>query len=176
MPQTAPAKSKKGPRSWFICFSCVRVWHHRSLPAAHVRGRAWAAPRADGPPPRWASGVVTCTLWGIGTAAGEIPPYQFSYMAAVSGERNAELEAELEATTSTEAASFTERKFNDMKQWMVQFIKRHGFLGIYLMCGTHFLSVCGPPCSFAAASAIQSAGLHGPRRADLLRHLGAARP
>ena len=41
---------------------------------------------ADAPMPTWFemySKIFAATLiWGIGTALGEIPPYQFSYMAA----------------------------------------------------------------------------------------------
>lgn len=58
--------------------------------------------------------IVAVVIWGIGTAAGEIPPYQFSYMAAVAGETNAELAAELEETKQTDNMDlpYSVRKFN----------------------------------------------------------------
>ena len=44
----------------------------------------------------WKKVVLAALIWGVGTAVGEIPPYQVSYMASIAGEKDEELEAELE--------------------------------------------------------------------------------
>jgi len=94
--------------------------------------------------------IVAVVIWGIGTAAGEIPPYQFSYMAAVAGETNAELAAELEETKQTDNMDlpYSVRKFNAMKAWMVDFIERHGFWGVYAMSAwpNAAFDLCGMCC------------------------------
>lgn len=110
-------------------------------------------PVVGGEPPSfyqlWAKVVVACVIWGVGTAAGEIPPYQFAYMAAVAGEKNKEYEDEIAEAESSEASqSFATKQFNTMKLWMVDFIQRRGFLGVYLMSAwpNAAFDLCGMCC------------------------------
>eukprot|EP00039_Didymoeca_costata_P001722 m.54560 g.54560 ORF g.54560 m.54560 type:complete len:383 (-) comp10935_c0_seq1:62-1210(-) len=92
--------------------------------------------------------IVACLIWGIGTAVGEIPPYEFSYMAAVAGEHNEELQNELEGSKHEKGDGFVVRQFKSMKAWMIDFIKRHGFLGVYLMAAwpNAAFDLCGMCC------------------------------
>lgn len=90
-------------------------------------------------------------LWGIGTALGEIPPYAISYHAAKVGIRNSEVEALLHGADLTKnggsrgpIAALMDR----MKEWMLQFIKNHGFWGILLLAAypNAAFDLCGICC------------------------------
>lgn len=83
----------------------------------------------------WHKVVLAALIWGIGTAIGEIPPYLVSYGAAMSGDTDEELEEELADVNAGDDAAdgFVARNFRKMKAWMVDFIKRNGFWGVYLM-------------------------------------------
>merc|ERR1712086_596797 len=107
----------------------------------------------DAPMPTWwemYSKIIGATLiWGIGTAIGEIPPYQFSYMAAVAGEIDEDFQAELDDAKNTDAdLGIMARYFNRMKAWMVDFIQRNGFWGVYLMSAwpNFAFDLCGMCC------------------------------
>jgi len=94
--------------------------------------------QADAPLPSfvdmWKKVVLAALIWGIGTAIGEIPPYQVSYMASVAGEKDEELEAELEdVNADASKESYMVQSFQGMKKWMIDFIQRNGFMGVYLM-------------------------------------------
>ena len=65
-------------------------------------------------------------LWGVGTAIGEIPPYAISFAAAKAGDRVAEL---VEFENMNPAESYV----NAMKKWMIDFMSRWGFWGVFIM-------------------------------------------
>ena len=112
--------------------------HTGQLPATTLEFPCEVQPEGTPLPTYWElywKVIAAAVIWGVGTAAGEIPPYQFSYLAAVAGEANAELAAELEEAKNSDDMSlpYSVRKFNAMKAWMVDFIERRGFWGVYLM-------------------------------------------
>lgn len=67
-----------------------------------------------------------CMLWGAGTAAGEIPPYALSRAARLAGQRNEEFEEITESKSQYNV-------LNWMKDWMINFLQKHGFFGVLLM-------------------------------------------
>ena len=68
-----------------------------------------------------------CILWGIGTAFGEIPPYALSYANAAAGKEDEQFK---ELTAEAGGGSSL---YNRMMQWMIDFMRRHGFIGVFLM-------------------------------------------
>jgi vacuole membrane protein 1 len=108
--------------------------------------------------------LPTATLWGAGTAIGEIPPYMLSYQAAKAGEKNSEFEAALlnnknnksnasgEATALAVTANSLTAPFvsavDIMKDWMLRFIQSHGFWGILLLAAypNAAFDLCGICC------------------------------
>ncbi|CAM9310137.1 unnamed protein product [Discosporangium mesarthrocarpum] len=110
----------------------------------------------------------SCLLWGVGTAIGEIPPYALSRAASETGERLAEMEefAELEAKDTVVGKYEVVKR---SKIWMINFLKKHGFLGVFLMsswpnmafdlcgiCCGHFLM---PFWTFFGATLLGKAGV-----------------
>ncbi|KAG2445331.1 hypothetical protein HYH02_008797 [Chlamydomonas schloesseri] len=94
--------------------------------------------------------IVTSVLWGIGTAVGEIPPYWLSYSAAVAGQKNvalAELEEAMRANTA-QRHNLMQRAVARMEQWMIGFIRAHGFLGILALASwpNAAFDLCGLCC------------------------------
>jgi len=115
-------------------------------------------------------------LWGVGTAIGEIPPYLLSYQAAKAtqvskdaadggrrdGDRNlANLQyRELEAERGRLVAAFRSARgvrkavqsihilMNSMKMWMLHFIEKRGFWGIFLLSAypNAAFDLCGICC------------------------------
>lgn len=85
--------------------------------------------------------IVPCMLWGAGTAIGEIPPYALSRAAKEAGLKN----EEFEEITSTKS-SFN--LLNSMKDWMIQFLQKHGFFGVLLMSAWPNMAfdLCGICC------------------------------
>ena len=91
-------------------------------------------------------------LWGIGTAVGEVPPYAISYHAAKAGIKNAEVEAMLGGGDGDSGggggggplAALVQR----MQNWMLGFIRRHGFWGILLLAAypNAAFDLCGICC------------------------------
>ena len=79
----------------------------------------------------WLACLPAAVLWGGGTAAGEIPPYYISLLAARAGKENEEL-LELEEE-ETETMTAIQRKIHDWKVWMIDFMKTHGFWGLVAM-------------------------------------------
>jgi membrane protein YqaA with SNARE-associated domain len=99
-------------------------------------------------------------LWGAGTAMGEIPPYWTAYAAKMSGETDEEID-EVEQLGNADDSVATD-PLTATKIWMVKFMQRWGFWGVFLMsawpnalfdlcgicCGTclmpfwHFFSAC----------------------------------
>ena len=102
--------------------------------------------------------LPTAMLWGAGTAIGEIPPYLLSFQAAKAGERNSEFEAALGAPVrengkvpSGRGSFFTApimQFMAAMKDWMLRFIKDHGFWGILLLAAypNAAFDLCGICC------------------------------
>eukprot|EP01123_Difflugia_compressa_P013663 TRINITY_DN6467_c0_g1_i1.p1 TRINITY_DN6467_c0_g1~~TRINITY_DN6467_c0_g1_i1.p1 ORF type:complete len:463 (-),score=50.02 TRINITY_DN6467_c0_g1_i1:107-1495(-) len=82
-----------------------------------------------------------CFLWGTGTAIGEIPPYAISRAAALAGIANKEFEDIKEAKSKL--------PFLDaMKLWMIDFLQRHGFIGVIMMSAwpNAAFDLCGICC------------------------------
>lgn len=86
---------------------------------------------------RVAKVLLWCTIWGAGTAIGEIPPYALSYAAARDGKRASELD---------EVSSFD--VLNRMKNWMLAKIQRYGFWAILLLAAWPNMAfdLCGMAC------------------------------
>ena len=56
----------------------------------------------------WLAVLPAAVLWGGGTAAGEIPPYWISFLAAKAGKENEELlELESESTSKMTVGGYT---------------------------------------------------------------------
>ena len=94
----------------------------------------------------WIASLPAAIVWGAGTAAGEIPPYWISYLAAVAGKENEEL-LELEAE-ETKAMNAYQKKVHDWKIFMLDFMKRHGFWGLVAMSAwpNAAFDLCGICC------------------------------
>lgn len=92
--------------------------------------------------------VPTAMLWGAGTAMGEIPPYAFSYHATKAGKRNEELDHIFEVRDVQEGEGLIPRIVMRMKAWMLGFIERHGFWGIFLLAAwpNALFDLCGICC------------------------------
>uniref|UniRef100_A0A6B2L6J2 VTT domain-containing protein n=1 Tax=Arcella intermedia TaxID=1963864 RepID=A0A6B2L6J2_9EUKA len=85
--------------------------------------------------------VLPCFLWGLGTAIGEIPPYAISRAARLAGIDNKEFE-EITESKSKWAV------LDSMKNWMIVFLEKHGFLGVLLMSAwpNAAFDLCGICC------------------------------
>ncbi|KAG2502028.1 hypothetical protein HYH03_000522 [Edaphochlamys debaryana] len=92
--------------------------------------------------------IVTAVIWGIGTAIGEIPPYWLSYSAAVAGQKAVAVVELEEAMRVNQRASLFQRAVARMEQWMVGFIRRHGFWGILALASwpNAAFDLCGLCC------------------------------
>jgi len=82
-----------------------------------------------------------CFFWGAGTALGEVPPYWVSRAAALAGEENSQF---VEATESKSQWNVVNR----MKDWMISFLQKHGFVGVLLMAAWPNMAfdLCGICC------------------------------
>jgi len=82
-----------------------------------------------------------CFLWGTGTAIGEIPPYAISRAASLAGIANKDFE-EIQESKSKWAF------LDAMKVWMIDFLQRHGFIGVILMAAwpNAAFDLCGICC------------------------------
>lgn len=107
--------------------------------------------QSDAPAPAtwlnvWLACLPAAVLWGGGTAAGEIPPYYISLLAARAGKENEEL-LELEEE-ETETMTTIQRQIHDWKVWMIDFMKTHGFLGLVAMSAwpNAAFDLCGICC------------------------------
>jgi membrane protein YqaA with SNARE-associated domain len=69
---------------------------------------------------------IPAVLWGAGTAMGEVPPYLMSRAAMLAG-------GALEDEVKEELKIDSSNPFGKMKQWMIDFVERYGFLGVFLM-------------------------------------------
>ena len=65
-------------------------------------------------------------IWGAGTAIGEIPPYWLSRAARLAGKEDEEFEEMMGSQSKFQL-------LNRMRDWMVDFLQRHGFIGVLLM-------------------------------------------
>ncbi|CEL98301.1 unnamed protein product [Vitrella brassicaformis CCMP3155] len=84
-----------------------------------------------------------CFLWGWGTAIGELPPYAASYAAAKSREADEEFE-ELQH----QIESGTHDWLTSSKRWMINYLQKHGFLGVLLLSSwpNALFDLCGICC------------------------------
>jgi len=87
-----------------------------------------------------------CFIWGAGTAAGEIPPYWVSYLAASSGKVSDEMLEIQELENGGEVAWWD--YFTLMKRWMIRYLKTHGFMGVFIMSAwpNAAFDLCGICC------------------------------
>lgn len=100
-------------------------------------------------------------LWGVGTAIGEIPPYLLSYQAAKAGKASADQYQELEVLERKFSVDYEQSRSmlgkvmarvhvltNKMKQWMLHFIEKHGFWGIFILSAypNAAFDLCGICC------------------------------
>jgi len=85
--------------------------------------------------------LIPFWLWGLGTAIGEIPPYAISFTAAKAGERVAEM---VEFESMNPAESYV----NAMKKWMIDFMRKWGFWGVFVMAAwpNAAFDLCGICC------------------------------
>lgn len=105
--------------------------------------------------------LPAATLWGAGTAIGEVPPYLLSYQAAKAGKRNVEAEKMLGIESQSHLVSSKASKtllgrlmalievfIQGMKNWMLHFIENHGFWGIFLLAAypNAAFDLCGICC------------------------------
>jgi membrane protein YqaA with SNARE-associated domain len=81
--------------------------------------------------------ALWATLWGAGTAVGEIPPYALSYAAAREGKKTDEL---------NEVSKWD--ILNRMKNWTLDKIQRYGFWAILLLAAWPNMAfdLCGMAC------------------------------
>jgi len=84
---------------------------------------------------------IPCMLWGTGTAIGEIPPYAISRAARQSGVSNQEF-LQIQETKSNFPL------LDRMKVWMINFLEKHGFIGVILMSAwpNAAFDLCGICC------------------------------
>jgi len=84
---------------------------------------------------------IPCMLWGTGTAIGEIPPYAISRAARLSGASNQEF---LDIKEAKSRIPLLDR----MKVWMINFLQKHGFIGVILMSAwpNAAFDLCGICC------------------------------
>lgn len=66
-------------------------------------------------------------LWGLGTALGEIPPYALSYANSAAGKEDEQFREIVEEAEGSSSL------YNRMMSWMIKFMERHGFVGVFLM-------------------------------------------
>merc|ERR1712007_307348 len=92
----------------------------------------------------WALVTVQCMLWGIGTTVGELPPYLVSRAARLSSGQTSDFEEEVEEAKKSRDI------ISRMKVWTIEFTKRHGFFGVFLLASwpnTAF-DMCGMCCGY----------------------------
>ena len=129
----------------------------------------------------WTASLPAAIVWGAGTAAGEIPPYWISYLAAVAGKENEEL-LELEAE-ETKAMNAYQKKVHDWKIFMLEFMKKHGFWGLVAMSAwpNAAFDLCGICCGtflmpfwhFLGATTLGKALIKAPSQAAVFTTLFA---
>lgn len=105
--------------------------------------------------------LPSSVLWGIGTAIGEIPPYLLSYKAAKAGTTSSDQYIELEVlerklsvqyenspSVVGKALAFVHMVVNKMKQWMLGFIEKQGFWGVFILSAypNAAFDLCGICC------------------------------
>jgi hypothetical protein len=151
-----------------VCLAAERCGHL----AFDARADAWWRPNAlrCEPAPGGGGGGVgfwstllkvlpTAVLWGVGTAAGEIPPYLVSYHAARAGKRSAEVEAMLRPAgggkggadtvdSGSGPAAAARRLAAAAREWTLRVVERHGFWGVLLLAAwpNAAFDLCGICC------------------------------
>jgi membrane protein YqaA with SNARE-associated domain len=106
--------------------------------------------------------LPSAILWGLGTAIGEIPPYLLSYQASKASQKGSNVQLEelgqerfkLEKRFQSAhgiLSSVTAKLHvitNTMKIWMLRFIEKQGFWGIFLLSAypNAAFDLCGICC------------------------------
>eukprot|EP00041_Stephanoeca_diplocostata_P022368 m.532404 g.532404 ORF g.532404 m.532404 type:complete len:321 (-) comp22045_c0_seq2:487-1449(-) len=131
--------------------SRINMWFNPAMPQTQLRFPCTVDPAGEAPTlwEMYYKIFWPTIIWGIGTAAGEIPPYHFAYLAASRGEVDDEWEKELNSLeTDRSSASMAVNMFTEMKSWMIRFIQNNGFLGVYLMAAwpNAAFDLCGMCC------------------------------
>lgn len=108
----------------------------------------------------WRKIILVCFFQAAGTAIGEIPPYWMTRAARLTGIKAGTASAndipqELEPTTPTSSnmpngprGTWYSRTVDWAKNWMVTFLKNHGFWGVLLMASFPNVAfdICGVCC------------------------------
>ncbi|KAI4836894.1 vacuole membrane protein 1 [Plasmodium brasilianum] len=84
-----------------------------------------------------------CFIWGMGTAFGELPPYLTSYYASKSKLYDDDYE-----NFEKDIIEGKQNMITSMKIWMINFIKKHGSLSVFLLsCWPNVMfDLCGICC------------------------------
>jgi len=92
----------------------------------------------------WTLVTVQCMLWGIGTAAGELPPYLVSKAARLSGSKDDDFQKELDEARGSKDV------FSRMKIWTIDFTEKHGFIGVLMLASwpNAAFDMCGMCCGY----------------------------
>eukprot|EP01029_Cantina_marsupialis_P027838 TRINITY_DN774073_c0_g1_i1.p1 TRINITY_DN774073_c0_g1~~TRINITY_DN774073_c0_g1_i1.p1 ORF type:complete len:407 (-),score=115.60 TRINITY_DN774073_c0_g1_i1:189-1409(-) len=92
--------------------------------------------------------LLPCMLWGAGTAVGEIPPYALSRAARLAGKQNEEFEEIMGTKGDDDTPPSQWDIVTRMKLWMINFLQKHGFLGVLLMSAYPNMAfdLCGICC------------------------------
>ena len=90
--------------------------------------------------PRVFTVMVSCILWGAGTACGEIPPY---WMAKKAFSRRKTAEEIIESETVQGS-----KLLQEAQEWMVRCIRKRGFLAVFLLASwpNALFDLCGVCC------------------------------
>ena len=95
------------------------------LPVSDMHTAAMWLCRSKLPSSAWCAQVFgTAALWGVGTAAGEIPPYAFSFKAAKAGDDNDTFDELFGIQYVTEQRNVFQRLVGSMQAWMLGVIER----------------------------------------------------
>eukprot|EP00873_Tetraselmis_striata_P025830 jgi/Tetstr1/446094/TSEL_033694.t1 len=93
--------------------------------------------------------ILTCIVWGSGTAIGEIPPYAISFSAAKAGRDNEDMEELLEETHHTrKEVGLVAYTVSRTKAWMFSLIQGYGFWAVLLLSSwpNAMFDLCGICC------------------------------
>jgi len=139
-----------------VCLAAEKCGHMNfdSRSDMWYSSRGFTCLEADGaePPEYWnivKKVMVTCVVWGSGTAIGEIPPYAISFQAAKAGKANSEMEELIEETDSgRESVGLIAYVTARTKAWMFSLIQGWGFWAVLLLSSwpNAMFDLCGICC------------------------------
>jgi len=93
--------------------------------------------------------LLPAVLWGCGTAVGEIPPYAISLAARNARIANSSFDQlQEEIAEESKSKNFIMRMKTSLEKWMIDFLKKNGFVGVLLMAAwpNAFFDLCGICC------------------------------